>query len=221
MFSKLNLWSLDVDKAVYVDANTVVLQSLEDYFEYPGPFYGERSPSHKGINAGILVVEPKKTTLDNMLEYAFASEPMQFFWPRNQVGCTEQELFNQYWIMGKGDVAKASPHHFIGEGAKINNTRHADHLSSRFLKGEGRKDMKENGARIVHWVTTKCKKPWAVKVSELKGVGVDPHAVIRHLCDPEMYLLWHSYYWSLRPAHDDGIDSHAAANELPRGLQKK
>ena len=217
MFSKLNLWTLGYEKAVYVDTDTLLLQSIEDYFDYPGPFYGERSPSHRGINAGILVVEPSQVTMDSMLKYAKNNEPMQF-WPKNQVGCTEQELLNQYWVNGWGELAKASPAHVPGEGAKINNTRHADYISKRFTQGEARRDLKHHGARIAHWITTKCPKPWAIKVEELTGVGVDPHKKLRKICDPKMYLLWHSYYWSLKSAHETG--GSATSSGLPMGLQK-
>ena len=61
MFSKLNIFGLThYTQVVYADTDTLVLKSLEPYFGLSNEFYAERSPSHQGINAGILVLKPSR-----------------------------------------------------------------------------------------------------------------------------------------------------------------
>ena len=192
MYSKLNLWASKYKKVVYLDSDTLVLRNIEDYFKLPLPFYGERSPSHKGINAGILVVEPSKHTLEQMIEFAKTHEPLEFF-KRNQVGCTEQELLNRFW-------------HGETMTVKLNDTRHADFLSKRFTEPEGREVLLSKGSAVVHWLTTKCPKPWDIDVQNLsapkhksRSRSSPTQRIIPPYCDPQMYKLWHSIYWAIKP----------------------
>jgi hypothetical protein len=173
-------------------------QSLDEWFRLPNAFYAERSPSHRGINAGIMVVSPSTDTLADMLRHGASNEPRQIF-KNHQVGCTEQELLNQFWHGGL-------------EERKLNTTRHADYLSERFLDRPGRSQMRQHGASVAHWITRKCPKPWLIPRSRISEKKVLPA-----FCDPEMFKLWHSYYWSLRGV---GASSPFAATtlELPAGL---
>lgn len=207
MYSKLNLWSRKYEKVVYLDTDTLVLRSLEEYFKLPLPFYGERSPSHNGINAGILVIEPSTQILEQMLEFARTNEPLQFF-RRNQVGCTEQELLNRFW-------------HGEQMSVKLNDTRHADFLSKRFTQPIGRDILLKKGSAVVHWLTTKCPKPWDIEASKLgsitKSERGERQRSIPSYCDPRMYKLWHSYYWAVKPV--SGFDKNSAV-PLPAGLRQ-
>lgn len=122
------------ERIVYLDTDTLVLRSIEHYFHLPLPFYGERSPSHPGINAGILVIRPSQMEFSSIEKFARTNEPLQFF-KRNQVGCTEQELLNQYWNGSNMQI-------------KLNDTRHADYVSKRFTEPEGRSILVEKGMNL-------------------------------------------------------------------------
>jgi len=144
MFSKLQVYSLPYDRVVYLDTDTLLLRDIDSYFSLPGDFYAERSPSHDGINAGIMVIKPSKDVLKGLIDYAKNNQPM-VFWSSNQVGCTEQELLNRYW---NGASFRR----------KLNNTRHFDYLHGRFTDEIGREENRLVGPRIAHCLTTKCKK---------------------------------------------------------------
>mmetsp|Transcript_15040 Transcript_15040/g.17559 ORF Transcript_15040/g.17559 Transcript_15040/m.17559 type:complete len:670 (-) Transcript_15040:92-2101(-) len=204
MFSKVNLWSFDeYDQVVYSDTDTLFLRPVDAYFNLPLQFYAERSPSHSGINAGIIVTKPSSQTLQQLLAYGKNHEPLTFF-KTNQVGCTEQELFNQYF-------------HGSSMQVKLNDTRHADYLTKRFISPAGRKEMRTNGARIAHWLTTKCPKPWVIPASDLYLIEksyTGQRGNVPRICDHKMYEIWHHYYWSITPAQD--IKDNA---KMPNGLR--
>lgn len=96
------------------------------------------------------------------------------------MGCTEQELLNRFW---------AAEHMSV----KLNETRHADFLSSRFTGPVGRESMRENGAKIAHWVTMKCPKPWTVLYKDVLAKKY-PRS---RACDSEMFDKWHKHLWGL------------------------
>lgn len=228
MFSKLNLFSMtQFDKVIYIDADTLVLRPVDSWFELldKQAFYAERSPSHKGINAGIIALKPSKKTLDELLNYAKTHEPMEFF-DNNQVGCTEQELLNRYFNVSREQ-----------EWMKLNDTRHADKLGKRFTTPVYRKELRENGARVVHWLTTKCPKPWDVSPLEVDLVSERPKSILKSAmasgkpvspmelegipsrCDPIMYRIWHHYYWSIIPAKDIMPNQKLfGTSTIPKGL---
>ena len=68
VYTKLRVWTLtDLDKVVYMDADTLVLSNVDDLFDRPGlaaapDFF---LPDH--FNAGVLVVEPNQATFDRMM----------------------------------------------------------------------------------------------------------------------------------------------------------
>lgn len=185
MFTKLRVYSLvQFDRVLYLDTDVIALRELDYYFKLDGDFFGERSPSHRGVNAGIMVIKPSNRVLQKLITFARVNEP-RVFWPGHQVGCTEQELVNRYWDAGDG------------YNRKLNNTRHFDYLFPRFVDELGREELREHGARLAHCLTTKCFKPWEVPVEQLLGdsPAYDAHA-IQSQCDPIMYLTWYSYYMS-------------------------
>eukprot|EP00924_Labyrinthula_sp_SR-Ha-C_P011590 snap_masked-scaffold_17-processed-gene-2.27-mRNA-1 protein AED:1.00 eAED:1.00 QI:0/0/0/0/1/1/2/0/740 len=187
MFSKLNVFNpknTGMEKLIYLDTDTIVLRPLDNWFNILNKqkgdiFFAERSPSHQGFNAGILVLLTGDEVFQQLLDYGEENPPMKF-WPTNQVGCTEQELLNRFF--GK---------------KKLNLTRHADNLSSRFGQ-----EVITNGARAAHWLTKKCPKPWTVAPfdvdyaanrGELRKFG---GRGIPKMCDPTVFKIWHHYYWS-------------------------
>lgn len=182
MFSKLRIFSLPFDRVLYLDTDTILLRDVEPYFnEITGDFFAERSPSHKGINAGIMLIVPSSNTLQELIEYARTNEPL-VFWSNNQVGCTEQELLNRFFTCEEGM-------------RKLNDTRHFDYLSNRFTGPDFREELREHGARIAHCLTTKCLKPWDMNPSRLLRSSPNYHKVQRN-CDRLMYVVWYSLFLS-------------------------
>ena len=66
--------------------------------------------------------------------------------------------------------------------------------------------MKKFGARIAHWITTKCPKPWAINLHKLKesmGLSIDDDIynyakynwhhpnILPKICDTGMYIKWY------------------------------
>ncbi len=68
-FTKLNVFNLtQFDKIVYIDADCVVLQNIDDMFEFNAPC--GYLLAHTGeLEAGVLVIEPTKKVFDDLLLY--------------------------------------------------------------------------------------------------------------------------------------------------------
>jgi hypothetical protein len=184
MFSKLRVFSLPYERVLYLDTDTIVLRDPTPYFDLPGEFYAERSPTHDGFNAGIMLVRPSEQTLRRLIDYAVNNPPM-VFWPSNQVGCTEQELLNRFYDGKRMTV-------------KLNDTRHFDYMFKSFTDLPGREENKLHGARIAHSLTVKCDKAWEVRLREF--IRTDSEFSSKRMegfCDPEMYVQWYRYWQSL------------------------
>lgn len=72
-FCKLRLWQVDgVDKAVFLDADTLVVKSIDRLFEYPefsaAPNVYESLSDFHRLNAGVFVAEPAEATYARMVE---------------------------------------------------------------------------------------------------------------------------------------------------------
>jgi alpha-N-acetylglucosamine transferase len=72
-FCKLRLWQLEgVDKAIFLDADTLVVKSIERLFDYPefcaAPNVYESLRDFQRLNAGVFVAKPAAATYARMLE---------------------------------------------------------------------------------------------------------------------------------------------------------
>jgi hypothetical protein len=208
MFSKLGMYALPYKRVVYLDTDTVVLRPLDVWFALPGEFYAERSPSHRGINAGIMVVRPSGAVLDSLIAYARENPPL-VFWPSQQVGCTEQELLNRFW-------------HCESASRKLNDTRHFDFMDGRFTEGEGREENRLHGARVAHCLTTKCNKPWDVPLKALvRGAAEFRENALQPYCDPDIYVTWHRMYRELHEEARRALFPVSSGDNLaPAGLRQ-
>lgn len=72
-FDKLKIWELEqFDKLVYLDSDMLILGNLDHLFEkkaFSGVCAGKSIPGHehyKGINSGLVVIEPDKTVADTL-----------------------------------------------------------------------------------------------------------------------------------------------------------
>jgi glycogenin len=67
-FTKLRAWELtDVDKIVLLDADTVVLQNVDDLFERPEIAAAPDFFLPDRFNSGVMVLEPSKNTFERMV----------------------------------------------------------------------------------------------------------------------------------------------------------
>jgi glycogenin glucosyltransferase len=74
-FTKLRAFELtDYDKLVLLDADTIVLQNIDDLFERPNMSAAPDFLLPDRFNSGVLVVEPDKRLFERMLESLLTSE---------------------------------------------------------------------------------------------------------------------------------------------------
>ena len=58
-YTKLHLWNLvQFSKLVYIDADTIVLENVDELFERPSPAFAPDVFPPDKLNAGVIVVEP-------------------------------------------------------------------------------------------------------------------------------------------------------------------
>lgn len=104
-FTKLRVWEqVDFEKIVYVDADCVVLESIEELFERPGPAFCPDVFPPDRFNAGVIVLEPSQEVFDEMLAqmHSLPSHDggdtgfLNSFFPRWYEGPAEQRLPFRY-----------------------------------------------------------------------------------------------------------------------------
>ncbi|KAF8267129.1 nucleotide-diphospho-sugar transferase [Lactarius quietus] len=69
-YTKLRLWSLDFQRVVYLDADTLVRHNFDELFELPFPFAAVPDVYNSGFklnfNAGVLVLHPNNATFESL-----------------------------------------------------------------------------------------------------------------------------------------------------------
>lgn len=82
-FAKLRLWQLDYERVVFLDADTLVLQSCDRLFHYPefsaAPNVYESLADFHRMNSGVFTARPSADTFEAMLA---ALDAPGAFWPR-------------------------------------------------------------------------------------------------------------------------------------------
>eukprot|EP00933_Yihiella_yeosuensis_P081087 TRINITY_DN94625_c0_g1_i1.p1 TRINITY_DN94625_c0_g1~~TRINITY_DN94625_c0_g1_i1.p1 ORF type:complete len:251 (-),score=41.69 TRINITY_DN94625_c0_g1_i1:213-965(-) len=113
-FTKLRLWEQDdFAKIVYVDADCLVLENVDELFERPSPaFCPDVFPPDK-FNAGVIVMEPCRETFQEMMEqvsvlpshdggdtgFLNAFYPEWYSWPAEQrLPFRYNALRTMYWF---------------------------------------------------------------------------------------------------------------------------
>ena len=67
-YTKLQIWNLvDYDKVVYIDADTLVLQNVDELFERPTPAAAPDTFPPDKFNAGVMVIRPSTDTFKDMM----------------------------------------------------------------------------------------------------------------------------------------------------------
>ncbi len=71
-FAKLRLWQLEVDRVVFLDADTLVLRNIDRLFDYPefcaAPNVYESLADFHRMNSGVFTARPNDATFDTMME---------------------------------------------------------------------------------------------------------------------------------------------------------
>jgi alpha-N-acetylglucosamine transferase len=82
-FAKLRLWQLDYDRAVFLDADTLVLRNCDRLFDYPefsaAPNVYESLGDFHRMNSGVFTARPDLATFERMMA---ALDRPGFFWRR-------------------------------------------------------------------------------------------------------------------------------------------
>lgn len=70
-FCKLRLWQLDVDRVIFLDADTLVLRNIDRLFDYPefcaAPNVYESLADFHRMNSGVFTARPSRQTFEAML----------------------------------------------------------------------------------------------------------------------------------------------------------
>ncbi len=92
-FAKLRLWQLDYARAVFLDADTLVLRNIDRLFDYPefsaAPNVYEGLADFRRLNSGVFTARPDHATWEAMLEQLDAPGA---FWRR-----TDQTFLQEFF----------------------------------------------------------------------------------------------------------------------------
>lgn len=130
MMTKLRIWELPYDRAVYIDSDAILLQQIPVNMFLPH-FSAEKGIHHSYFNAGVMIVSPSTVTLNRILEKAKTEAPNVIF--GNSIDCTEQALLVDYF-----------------SDAQTFNVAHGNDQIN---------EIKED-VFALHWITHMCRKPW-------------------------------------------------------------
>lgn len=139
-FIKLRLAELkQFDKIIYLDADTYILQNIDDLFNNTHMShcmdtysYYNQDKNWYHLNGGLLVLEPKKMNFDELLDFAFASKDlgfgdeslwMQYYHTKEHTefilpcyyNCWITEIYNlkqQFWWFNEQNIKMI---HMVGE----------------------------------------------------------------------------------------------------------
>jgi len=135
MFTKLNIFRMtQYSKVVYLDADTIALDNPDEMFDFlpPAAYYDWHAinPLNKGLNGGVLVIEPCTRTFDELVARVDSLE----YGPN-----TDQSLMNYYF----SSFTKLDPKY---------NCLYKSARKSGMLK-----ELRRNNVKILHF---NGQKPW-------------------------------------------------------------
>lgn len=82
-FAKLRLWELPHERAVFLDADTLVVRNIDRLFDYPelcaAPNVYESVADFHRMNSGVFTARPSRETFDRLLGLLDAPDA---YWPR-------------------------------------------------------------------------------------------------------------------------------------------
>jgi len=132
MFTKINIWKqIEYDKLVYLDADTIVLNNIEELFDYDelaAVAGGSVMLNYSGIEAGVLVMKPSINTYNNIIEaletdsYDIKMSDQSFlndYFSKHGIINHIPEIYNRMWKKNK-NPGGCSIFHFNGNKPWIN-----------------------------------------------------------------------------------------------------
>eukprot|EP00924_Labyrinthula_sp_SR-Ha-C_P006737 maker-scaffold_29-snap-gene-3.26-mRNA-1 protein AED:0.01 eAED:0.01 QI:5/1/1/1/1/1/4/163/762 len=184
MSSKLRLFQLtDYDKVLYLDTDVIVTGDVTQLFKKNAAFdpeandsalqlIGEGGVGHRYVNAGALLLKPAQDTFDSFIQYAKENPPPGLF--PNLVDCTEQSLFNAFYLskleenqnvkdgLGNGPVPiTLKPNGFQDPRFHIGRLESTGSCDICFAHPDVRRDYTMHKPLAVHFVRVDlCPKPW-------------------------------------------------------------
>lgn len=175
VFCKLRVWELtDLDRAVFLDADTLLLQNVDELFDRPGfaaapDFF---LPDH--FNSGVMVVQPSAQTFAKMMEALAAA---------GSYDGGDQGFLNTFFA----DWYAMPVEHRLPAGYNM------AHFIYQFLRGHPTlKDALERDAKIVHYMV---QKPWQASAVLTGGSAVwwqryfEVHPELRHEWRNRVHIL--------------------------------
>jgi hypothetical protein len=94
MMTKLNLWNLPYEKVLYLDTDTILLDSMDNLKDGNFSLMAQTGLNHKQFNAGVLLLKPNKKIFEDLMSYKNKRHPQLY---SNIIDCTEQALLNDYF----------------------------------------------------------------------------------------------------------------------------
>lgn len=149
VFTKLRVWELtEFERAVLLDADTLVLQNVDDLFTRPAFAAGPDFFLPDRFNSGVMVLEPSHATFERMTEALHVADT----YDGGDQGFLNEFFANWY----------AMPiEHRLPAGYNMAN------FIYQFLRGHpSLKAGLEREAKIVHYMV---QKPWQAKVTLTGG----------------------------------------------------
>jgi hypothetical protein len=152
VFTKLRAWELDeLDKAVFLDADTLVLSNVDELFDRPALAAAPDFFLPDRFSSGVLVLEPSRDTLARML----AALPTTETYDGGDQGFLNT-FFGDWWGMPAAHRLPVAYNvaHFIYQFVL-----HHEHLVERVLPE----------LKIVHYI---LQKPWLAHPTLAGGAGL-------------------------------------------------
>ena len=151
-YSKLEIFAqVEFDKIVYLDADMVVLQNIDELFEKahmsaanPSGRLPEFSTHHKQLNSGLMVIEPSLELYNNMMNIIKENPTSQY--------AGDQDIIHSYfpdWPLKK-ELHLDVKYHMFHSDLKEYNKLFGYEISHN-----------KNSVKVIHYIGTV--KPWHIK----------------------------------------------------------
>lgn len=149
VFTKLRAWELtDLDKVVFLDADTIVLQNVDDLFERPSIAAAPDFFLPDRFNSGVMVLEPSADTFQRMM-HALSTSP--------SYDGGDQGFLNTFY----GDWYAMPVAHRLPVGYNL------FHFIFQFLRSHpSLGEAVQREAKIVHYM---MQKPWRARTTLTGG----------------------------------------------------
>ncbi len=142
-FTKLRAFGLtEFSKVVLLDADTIVIENIDELFERPAPAAAPDFLLPDHFNSGVMVVDPSKLTFERMMEHLFVSDSYDG---------GDQGFLNSFY----------PDWYALPAGHRLPSGYNMHHFIYQFLRAHpGLSKYVEGRAKIIHYTV---QKPWRSK----------------------------------------------------------